>query len=89
MVFVSNESSGSMIVSITNKSGGSASNYTIGARQLENYSSNHWQRTGNEVMMVQFSAGKSVKINVGKDDNIRIYDDCYERSVSEVVRLDI
>jgi hypothetical protein len=87
MVFVSNESSSSMIVSITNQSGGSTSNYTIGARQLENYSSNHWQRTENEVMMVQFSAGKS--INVSKDDNIRIYDDCYERSVSEVVRLDI
>jgi hypothetical protein len=89
MVFVSNEASGSLRVSITNKSGGDSGNFTIGGSQLENYSSNHWQRSGNEVMTVQFSAGKSVTINVGKDDHIRIYDDCYERSVSEVERLNV
>jgi len=89
MVFVSNNSSGSIYVSVTNNTGGDANTFTIGARQLENYSSNHWQRSGNETMTVQFSTTRSATINVGKDDHITIYDDSYEKVATSVVRFNV
>lgn len=89
MVFVSNDSSGSIYVSVTNKTGGDANTFTIGARQLENYSSNHWQRSGNETMTVQLSTGKTVTINVGKDDHVTFYDDSYEKVATSVVRFNV
>ena len=75
MVWVTNQSSGSITVKITNASGGSASTFTIYPKQNETWELNHWQRKAPEVATIKLSNGKSHEIEVAPDAYVKVFDD--------------
>jgi hypothetical protein len=75
MVWVSNQSAGTITVSITNVSGGSANVFNIISRVLENRNLNHWGRTGNEEATVTLANGAVRVFAVAPQDFIKVYDD--------------
>jgi hypothetical protein len=75
MVWVSNQSSGIITVTITNTSGGSGSAYEILPKDLENWKLNHWSRKGDETATIKLADGKTTKLEVGPQNFIKVYDD--------------
>jgi len=75
MVWVSNQSSATITVQITNTSGGSANTFTIYPKQNETVPLNHWGRKGPEVATIKLASGKSREIDVGKDSYVKVFDD--------------
>jgi hypothetical protein len=75
MVWVSNQTSGTITVTITNTSGGSGSAYEILSKDLENWKLNHWSRKGDETVTIKLANGKSTKFEVGPLQFINVYDD--------------
>ena len=75
MVWVSNQSSGAIVVSITNKTGGDNREFTLPTKSLEVWVNNHWQRNSDETATVKLSTGKVVEFTIGKDSFVNIYDD--------------
>jgi len=102
MVWVSNHSPSTITVSITAKTGGSASNYTIhpaialgpGGEPVtspgspESWGSNHWSRSGDETLHATYLlSGKEVKFDIHKDDHVTFYTDAYEVYTSKTVSI--
>jgi hypothetical protein len=83
MVWVSNHTSSTITVSITNQTGGSNSNYSVDPAIPytfaipERFDNNNWARKGDETLTAQVG-GKQVKFTVGKDDHVTIYEDTYQ-----------
>ena len=84
MVWVSNHTAEPIDVSITNKTGGDGSNFTVlpaipyhGLGAPETWENNHWERKGAETLTAKVG-GKEVKFEVQKDDHVNIYVDTYE-----------
>jgi hypothetical protein len=75
MVWVSNQSSGIITITITNASGGSAVTYEILSKDLENWGLNYWYRKGDETATVKLANGKTTKFQVGPQQFIKVYDD--------------
>ena len=75
MVWVSNQSSGAIVVSITNKTGCDSSEFTLPTKTLEVWVNNYWQRNGDETATVKLGTGKAVEFIIGKDSFANIYDD--------------
>ena len=75
MVWVSNQSSGTIVVSITNNSGGDEHDFTIFSRELENRQTNNWTRGGNETMKLRMPNGNKKSLTVGKDNYVIVHDD--------------
>jgi hypothetical protein len=90
MVWVSNRTPVETVVSITNKTGGDSSDFTIlpaipygnGIAVPETWKDNHWGRKGPETLTVK-AGGKEAKFEVQKDDHINIYIDTYEIFTSQ------
>lgn len=83
MVWVSNHTSATITISITNQSGGSASVYKVdpaisyGFAIPERSNNNWWSRSGQETLTAHVGA-KEVKFTVAKDDHVTFYEDRYE-----------
>jgi hypothetical protein len=75
MVWVTNQSSVTITVQITNTSGGSASTFTIYPKQNETWELNHWQRKGPEVATIKLTSGKGHEIEVLPDAYVKVFDD--------------
>jgi len=78
MVWVSNYASQTIKVQITNKTGGSASTFTIYPKQNETWEINHWSRGGKETATIKWEqSGKTQTYEI--DGNVspvlRVYDD--------------
>ncbi|KIM77411.1 hypothetical protein PILCRDRAFT_825379 [Piloderma croceum F 1598] len=90
MVWVSNRTPLEIVVSITNKSGGSSADFTIlpaipygnGIAEAEKWEHNHWTRKDTETLKVT-AGGKDAKFEVQKDDRVNIYVDTYEIFTSQ------
>ncbi|KAF7365832.1 hypothetical protein MVEN_00457300 [Mycena venus] len=77
MVWVSNLASVSLLVSVTNISGGVSSNFTIYPKQNETPSLNLWTRNGPETMTVIWDGGKTISYTVQKADRVLVWDGAY------------
>ena len=75
MVWVSNQSSGTTLVSITNNTGGNKNEFPISSRGLEDWETNHWFRTGNETFKLQLSNEKTKSFIVAKDNHVMVQED--------------
>ena len=96
MVWVSNLSNAAITVTITNKTGGSASNYTVqpfisaGPTGIqiknESWGNNHWSRSGAETLKFTIN-GTEKSFQVNPDDHVTFYVDTYEVSSSKTTRF--
>jgi hypothetical protein len=93
MVWVSNRTPEPIDVSITNKTGGNNSNFTIlpdipyhGIAVPETWDHNHWERKGAETLTAKVG-GKDVKFEVQKDDRVNFYIDTYEIFTTKTTRF--
>ncbi|KAJ7107886.1 hypothetical protein C8R44DRAFT_804383 [Mycena epipterygia] len=77
MVWVSNYASVSIVVSVTNASGGSNSNYTLYPKQNENWTQNHWNRGSEETITITWDGGKKTSFKIQKEDRVLVWDDGY------------
>ena len=75
MVWISNQSTDTISVSLTKITGGSDATYSLPAKANETYKKNHWNRSGTEFLKVTFSNGKTKDASVEKDDFVLVYDD--------------
>ena len=86
MVWVSNQSSAIVTVQVTNKTGGSAGEYTLDPKANETYSKNHWNRGGAELLTVTYSTARKKQFNVEKEDHVAIYDDAVIRTPDAITK---
>ncbi|KXN87995.1 hypothetical protein AN958_07845, partial [Leucoagaricus sp. SymC.cos] len=99
MVWVSNRSPAAITVSITNTTGGSASDYTVSPSvslgpagdafkgvKKETRDNNYWVRRGAETLKVEIG-GKELSFRVQKDDHVIFYADAYEIFASAVTQF--
>ncbi len=80
MVWVSNRSAQTIIVTITNKTGGNASNFEITPEPLlvETHGKNHWSRNGAETATVTFEkSGVKFETAISALDVLTVYNDTY------------
>jgi hypothetical protein len=85
MPWVSNQTADNIVVSITKKTGGDDSNFTLkpaipygtAGAVAEGSSSNYWTRSGAETLKVVVG-GKEKTFEVQKDDHVNIYINAYE-----------
>jgi hypothetical protein len=75
MVWFTNRSSGSVGVTITNKSGGSDSDYMLLPNTLEMRTTNHWNRKGDEEATIRLANGKNKQFKIKKDQYVIVYED--------------
>jgi hypothetical protein len=87
MVWVSNYASVTIVVSITNTSGGSAAEFTIYPKQNETWERNHWSRKGEETITIQWASGKKTSYKIGKDARVLVYDDAVGTSSADFVKV--
>jgi hypothetical protein len=85
MVWVSNYASVSIIVTVTNTTGGSGADYTIYPKQNETWEKNHWTRKGEETISIQWATGKKTSYKIGKDARVIVYDDAVGTSTADFV----
>jgi hypothetical protein len=77
MVWVSNYSSVSIVVSVTTTSGGNGSNFTIDPKKNETWSQNHWARSGAETITITWDGGNKKSFTIQKEDRVLVWDDAY------------
>ncbi|KAF4573621.1 hypothetical protein EYR40_003298 [Pleurotus pulmonarius] len=80
MVWVSNRSSQTIKVTITNNTGGDGSTFEIVPEPLlvEAWKQNHWSRSGNESATVVFEkSGVKFETTLGALDVLLVYSDTY------------
>lgn len=87
MVWISNQSSATIIVSITDKTGGDSSEYNVFSKPFESWPANHWSRGGDETATVKYTNGKTFKFTVGKDKFVNVYEDAVVLFDSEAIRV--
>ncbi|KIJ32895.1 hypothetical protein M422DRAFT_265234 [Sphaerobolus stellatus SS14] len=75
MVWVLNNTSGNITVSVTVTSGGDPSSFVITTATPLNMGQNHWQRTATETLKATLTNGKTYTGAIGANDQITIYDD--------------
>jgi hypothetical protein len=87
MVWVSNYASVSIVVTVTNKTGGSGADYTIYPKQNETWEKNHWSRTGEETISIAWASGKKTSYKIQKNARVVVYDDAVGTSTAEFVQV--
>jgi hypothetical protein len=87
MVWVSNYASVTIVVSVTNNTGGSAADFTIYPKQNETWDKNHWTRKGDETIHIQWATGKKTSYKVGKDARVLVYDDAVGTASADFVQV--
>ncbi|KIJ37881.1 hypothetical protein M422DRAFT_259494 [Sphaerobolus stellatus SS14] len=75
MVWVLNNTSGDITVSVTGTSGGASGDYVITTATPPHMAQNHWQRTATETLKATLTNGKTYTESIGPNDQITIYDD--------------
>ncbi|KIJ23110.1 hypothetical protein M422DRAFT_257509 [Sphaerobolus stellatus SS14] len=75
MVWVLNNTSGNITVSVTATSGGDPGDFVITTATLPNMGQNHWKRTATETLNATLTNGKTYTGGIGPNDQITIYND--------------
>jgi hypothetical protein len=83
MVWVSNYSAVTIVVSLTNNTGGSSADFTIYPKQNETWGKNHWGRSGDETIHIQWATKKTSSFKVGKDALVLVYNDAVGTSTAD------
>ena len=88
MVWISNQTSATITVSISNKTGGNDSDYSVPPKGFEGWSPNHWQRRDVETAKIRVvESQKTFEFNVGKDKFVNVYKDSVVMWDSEAIRF--
>ncbi|KIJ48969.1 hypothetical protein M422DRAFT_247343 [Sphaerobolus stellatus SS14] len=85
MVWVLNNTSGDITVSVTGTSGGASGDYVITTATPPHMAQNHWQRTATETLKATLTNGKTYTESIGPNDQMTIYDDAVVIIDSEMV----
>jgi hypothetical protein len=89
MVWISNYSSVSIVVSVTTLTTpyGNDSEFAIYPKQNELFTVNYWTRSGDETITIQWASGKRKSFNIGKDACVAVYDDAVGISTAHFVQV--